>query len=79
MKHEFSVSFTPEELVKPYSGPDVNQKFAGEDDLLWCERCQTHHRRGAPWEVQKERMIRKMAQQIADRIDQDAIILCSTK
>lgn len=73
MKYEFNVevSFSPESL-KLYSGPDVNQKFAGEDDLLWCDRCKTNHRRGARWEIERERMIQKMARQLADRIDGDA-------
>lgn len=75
MNYEFTVSFTPEELSKPYSGPDVNQKFPGEDDLLWCERCNTHHRRGAPWEVERERAIQKVANKIAEKIDSDAILL----
>jgi hypothetical protein len=65
-----SISFTPEEF-KPYSGPDVNQKFAGEDDPVWCERCKTHHRRGAGAEIERERIIQKAAKQIADRIDAD--------
>jgi len=72
MKNEFTMTFTPEEF-KPYTGPDVNQKFPGEDDLLWCERCKTHHRRGAGWEIERERAIQKMAKQIADKIDSDAI------
>lgn len=72
MKHEFTITFTREDF-KPYAGPDVNQKFAGEDDLLWCERCQTHHRRGAGWEIEQERAIQKAAKQIADRIDADAL------
>ena len=70
MKYEFTLSFTPEE-IRPYTGPDVNQKFPGEDDLVWCERCTTYHRRTAGWEVEKERVIQKMAKRIADRIDSD--------
>jgi hypothetical protein len=68
VKHEFTVEFSPEAL-KPYSGPDVNQKFAGEDDLIWCERCKCNHRRGAGWEIEQERMIQKMARKIAAKID----------
>lgn len=73
MKYEFGVeiNFSPE-VFKPYSGPDVNQKFAGEDDLMWCDRCQCNHRRTAGWEIEKERMIQKMARKLADRIDGDA-------
>lgn len=71
MRQNVEIYFTPETLV--YSGPDVNQKFAGEDDPVYCERCQMNHRRGAPPEVERERMIRKMAKQIAVRIDADAM------
>jgi hypothetical protein len=70
MKYEFTVSFSPEE-IKPYSGPDVNQKFPGEDDPIWCDRCKTHHRRGAGWEIEQQRMIEKMAERVAARIDAD--------
>lgn len=55
-----------------HSGPDVNQKFTGEDDLIWCDRCQCNHRCTAGWEIEKERMIQKMARKLADRIDGDA-------
>lgn len=74
MKYEsyVDVTFTLEDF-KPYAGPDINQKFPGEDDRIWCERCKVHHRRGAPWEVEQERAIRKAAKQIAERIDNDAL------
>jgi hypothetical protein len=64
------VTFEPAELAL-YSGPNVNQKFAGEDDLVWCERCKIDHRRGAGWEIEQQRMIEKMARQIAEKIDGD--------
>jgi hypothetical protein len=63
------ITFSSDEALKPYEGPDVNQKFPGEDDLIWCERCKTHHRGGASWEVERERIIRKAAARIADNID----------
>jgi hypothetical protein len=72
VKYEFHVDVNFSEALEPYRGPDVNQKFAGEDDPVWCERCQTNHRRTAGWEIERERMIQKMARQLAARIDQDA-------
>lgn len=72
------VSLTPETL-KAYDGPDVNQKFAGEDDPVWCQRCKTNHRRGAGFEIERERMIQKMARQIADKIDGDTANATSRK
>jgi hypothetical protein len=65
------VTFRSEEALKPYDGPDVNQKFPGEDDLVWCERCQMHHRRGAAWKVEQERMLQEAAKQIAVKIDRE--------
>ena len=67
MKTYVEVNFT--QALEPYKGPDIHQKFAGEDDLLWCERCETHHRRGAPWEVERQRMIEKLAEKVAEQID----------
>jgi len=72
MQTSVSIEFSPEVLA-PYAGPDVNQKFAGEDDLIWCERCKSHHRRGAGWEIEKERMLQKQAKVIAARIDAEAL------
>jgi len=66
------ISFTPEAL-KPYVGPDVNQKFPGEDDPVWCERCKTNHRRGAGPEIEHERIIQKLARQVAEKIDADTL------
>lgn len=71
LTNNFSVQLQPEDF-KPYSGPDVNQKFSGEDDPVWCGRCKQFHRRGAGWEIEGERIIQGMARQIAARIDQDA-------
>jgi hypothetical protein len=71
MQQNVTISFTPESLE--YHGPDVNQTFAGEDDPMWCERCQTHHRRGAPPEVERERIIQKLAKQVAARIEADVL------
>jgi hypothetical protein len=72
MRQNVEIHFTPETLA--YSGPDINQKFAGEDDPVYCERCHTNHRRGAPPDVERERMIQKMAKQVAVRIDADAVL-----
>lgn len=71
-KYGFTVTFDPAEL-KPYTGPDVNQKFPGEDDPIWCDRCNVYHRRGAPTEVERERMIQKVAKQVAHRIDSEVL------
>jgi hypothetical protein len=71
MKYEFSIEVNFSEALKPYSGPDVNQKFAGEDDPVWCERCKTNHRRTAGWEIEEQRMINRAAAKIAERIDRE--------
>ena len=63
------LTFKYEEALKPYRGPDINQKFPGEDDLIWCDRCKVNHRRGAGWEVEQERIIQRAARQIAKKID----------
>ena len=68
-KYRFHVDVDFTETCKPYSGPDPDLKYPGEDDPIWCERCKCNHRRGAGWEIERERAIRKAAQKIAEKID----------
>ena len=61
------------QTYEPYDGPDVNQKFPGEDDLIWCDRCKQNHRRGASPEVEYERIIQRAAKEISDRIGSEIL------
>lgn len=47
----------------------LNKEYPGENELVWCERCKTEHRRGAPAEIEYARFISKNSALIASEID----------
>lgn len=50
--------------------PDVPDH---ENPVVWCERCQRHHRRYTFTRAAFDRVISENAQELSDRIDAQAI------
>lgn len=50
--------------------PDVAD---ADNPLVWCERCQKHHKKFTFTRADYDRVISQQARQLADAIDQQAI------
>jgi len=51
----------------------LDKEYPGENELVWCKRCQKEHKRGAPPEIQYARFITANAGIIAQEIDNAVI------
>jgi len=47
----------------------LDKEYPGENELVWCKRCQTEHRRGAPPEIEYGRIVRDHSNILCAEID----------